>query len=125
VTAKPSDTSLFIRLYLDEDVHKRLAVALRLRQFDVISVHEWGRQGLSDKEQLVLAAQSGRALFTYNIADYLKLHLDWHARGETHAGIILSDQLSLSETLRRLLRLLNHVTADEILGQAYWLQAFK
>ena len=121
----PSDESLFIRLYLDEDVHKRLAIALRLRQFDVVSVSELGRKGLSDAAQLSLASEAGRALFTYNAADFLKLHLDWHARGETHAAIILSDQLSLSETLRRLLRLLNYVTADEMRGQAYWLQAFK
>jgi len=121
----PAESSLFIRLYLDEDVHKRLAVALRLRQFDVISVHELGRWGLGDEEQLTLAAQDGRALFTYNVEDYLKLHLAWHTREQTHAGLILSDQLSLSETLRRLLKLLNHVSADEMRGQAYWLQAFK
>ena len=42
----PSDESLFIRLYLDEDVHKRLAIALRLRQFDVVSVSELGRKRL-------------------------------------------------------------------------------
>jgi predicted nuclease of predicted toxin-antitoxin system len=120
-----STENLFIKLYLDEDVHKRLAVALRLRQFDVVSVHELERQGLSDAEQLQLAAQEGRTLFTYNTADFVKLHLDWHQRGETHSGIILSDQLSLAETLRRLLKLLNQITADEICGQAYWLQAFK
>jgi hypothetical protein len=40
------DTSLFIRLYLDEDVYKRVAVALRLRHFDVISAHEIDRLGI-------------------------------------------------------------------------------
>jgi hypothetical protein len=119
------ENGLFIRLYLDEDVHKRLATALRLRQFDVTSVHELGRKGLSDEAQLQFATQEGRALFTYNVADFVQLHLDWLARGQTHAGIILSDQLPLGETLRRLLRLLNHITADEMRGQAYWLQAFK
>jgi len=39
------DASLFIRLYLDEDVHKRVAAALRLRHFDVISAHEIDRLG--------------------------------------------------------------------------------
>jgi predicted nuclease of predicted toxin-antitoxin system len=74
------ENGLFIRLYLDEDVHKRLATALRLRQFDVVSVHELGRQGLTDEAQLQLAAQKGRALFTYNVADFVQLHLDWLAR---------------------------------------------
>jgi len=71
------ESPLFIRLYLDEDVHKRVASALRLRHFDVISAHEVGHWGLSDEEQLTYAATEGRALFTFNTADYLRLHLDW------------------------------------------------
>lgn len=43
------ESHLFIRLYLDEDVHKRVASALRLRRFDVVSAHEVGRWGLSDQ----------------------------------------------------------------------------
>jgi hypothetical protein len=43
--------SLFIRLYLDEDVHKRVAAALRLRHFDVISAHEIDRLSADDDVQ--------------------------------------------------------------------------
>ena len=67
------EAPLFIRLYLDEDVHRRVASALRLRHFDVVSAHEVRRWGLSDEEQLSYAAEEGRALFTYNAADYLQL----------------------------------------------------
>jgi len=120
-----AEAPLFIRLYLDEDVHRRVATALRLRHFDVISAHEVRHWGFGDEEQLVYAAMEGRAIFTYNTADYLHLHLAWLQRGQAHHGIIVSDQLPISETVRRLLNLLNRVTADEMLNDMRWLQAFK
>ena len=119
------ETPLFMRLYLDEDVHKRAATALRLRNFDVLSAHEIGNWGLTDVEQLTFAAGEGRVLFTFNTADYVKVHLDWLEQGRGHAGIIVSNQLHLSQTTRRLLSVLNRVTADEMRGQILWLQAFK
>ena len=119
------DIPLFIRLYLDEDVHKRVASALRLRHFDVLSAHEVGRWAISDEDQLQYAATDRRALFTYNTADYLQLHLDWLQRGKEHYGIIVSDQIAIGETVRRLLNLLNRVTADEMRNEIRWLQAFR
>jgi len=120
-----SEFPLFIRLYLDEDIHKRIASALRLRHFDAVSAHEVGRFGVSDQEQLVYAASQERALFTYNARDYLLLHLDWLQSGKEHYGIIVSDQVPIGETVRRLLNLLNRVTADEMRNQIRWLQSFK
>ena len=120
-----AETSLFIRLYLDEDVHKRVAAALRLRHFDAISAHEVQRWGLTDEAQLTQAAAEGRTLLTFNTSDYVRLYFDWLQRGQQHAGIIVSDQLPISETIRRLLNLLNRVTADEMKNEVRWLQAFK
>ena len=40
-------------------------------------------------------------------------------------GIIVSDQLPIGETVRRLLNLLNRVSADEMWNEIRWLQAFK
>ena len=119
------DASLFIRLYLDEDVHKRVAAALRLRHFDVISAHEIDRLGADDDAQLRFAAEHDRALFTFNTTHYLHLHQVWFQEHKEHAGIIVSDQLPIGETIRRLLKLLNQVTADEIRNQLYWLQSFQ
>jgi uncharacterized protein with PIN domain len=116
---------LFVRLYLDEDVHKRVASALRLRYFDAVSAHDVGRWGLSDEEQLAFAANEGRALLTFNSPDYIQLHRKWLQDGREHSGIIISDQLPVGETVRRLLNLLNRVTPDEMRNQLYWLQAFK
>ena len=118
-------TGLFLRLYLDEDVHARVARALRLRHFDVLSAHEGGWLGLSDTAQLTRAVETGRTLLTFNIADYLALHLNWLNAGRTHHGIIVSDQLPIGETMRRLLNLLNRVTSEDARDQLLWLQAFK
>lgn len=120
-----AETSLFIRLYLDEDVHKRVAAALRLRHFDAVSAHEVQRWGLTDEAQLAQATAEGRTLFTYNTPDYVHLHFDWLERGQQHSGIIVSDQLPISETIRRLLGLLNRVTAEEMKNEIRWLQTFK
>jgi Domain of unknown function (DUF5615) len=120
----PESTSL-IRLYLDEDVHKRVAVALRLRNFDAVSTHEVGGWGRSDEDQLAFAATQGRAIFTFNTPDFLRLHMDWLRGNREHSGIIVSDQIAIGETVRRLLNLLNRVTADEMRNQLRWLQGFK
>jgi hypothetical protein len=119
------ENPLFVGLYLDEDVHKRVASALRLRHFDVISAHDIGNWGLTDEEQLSFAAAEGRALFTFNTPDYLRLCLAWLECDKEHAGIVVSDQLPIGETVRRLLNLLNWVTADEMRNEIRWLQAFK
>mgnify|MGYP001025447253 CR=1 FL=1 len=83
------------------------------------------RWGLTDNEQLSYAASQGRALFTFNAADYVRLHLDWLRGGEQHYGIIVSEQLPVGETVCRLLGLLNRVSAEEMRNQLYWLQAFR
>jgi len=83
---------LFIRLYLDEDVQRGVAAALRGRGFDAISAHEVGRWGLSDAEQLACAAADQRALFTFDAADFLRLHRRWIESGRPHGGISVSAQ---------------------------------
>ena len=119
-----SDTSN-ARLYLDEDVHGRVASALRLRQFDVESAHEVRRWGLTDAEQLEYAAKSDRAIVTFNMAHFVQLHNEWLETGQAHAGIIVSDQLPIAVMVRRLLNLLANRTAADLAGRIFWLQAFK
>ncbi len=118
---KETNRGLFIRLYLDKDVFKDIAPALRTRGFDAISVHELDRYGWSDAEHLACAATEGRALFTFNASDYIILHEEYLAEGKLHAGIIVSKQHTIRETLRRLLGFLNRVTAGEVQNQLWWL----
>jgi predicted nuclease of predicted toxin-antitoxin system len=112
---------LFIRLYIDEGVHESVAPALRRHGYDVLSVREANRRGLSDTEQLAYAAEQGRVLFSFNAADYIALHLEYLAQGREHAGIIVAKQVPIGETVRRLLILIDQTSADEMHNQLRWL----
>jgi len=119
--AEETSKTLFIRLYLDEDIVKNVAPALRARGFDAISVHELSHYGWSDAEHLTYAAAERRAIFTFNAPDYITLHKDYLAKRKPHAGIIVSKQHPIRETIRRLLGLLNRVTAGEMQNQFWWI----
>lgn len=105
---------LFVALYTDADVTPKLAKLLRERDFDAVSAHEVGNAELGDSEHLAYAASQGRAILTYNVKDYAPLLDEYWWTGREHHGIIVSEQLPVGELLRRVLRFLNTVTADEM-----------
>lgn len=103
-----------VKLYIDEDVWGGLAAALRERGYDAVDVHEMEREGHSDDEQLAYAATEGRAILVYNKRDYVPLARDYFYSERPHWGIILSRQLGPGELLRRVLRLVEATSAEEI-----------
>ncbi len=107
---------LFIRLYLDEDVNVLLSDLLRGRGFFVTTTQEAGQIGKTDEDQLAFATTRGRAILTHN-RDFEVLARNYFEAGRTHAGIIIAVRRHPMELLRRVLTLLNHVTADEIENQ--------
>jgi hypothetical protein len=65
-------------LYLDEDTIARSLVAgLRARGADVQTVVEAGLRGKDDATQLQWAALKKRALYTFNVSDFCKLHREY------------------------------------------------
>jgi hypothetical protein len=73
-----------IRLHLDEDADAHaLLRALRNRGLDVTSSRERGVLGSADEEQLDWAAQQGRVIYTYNAADFCRLHSVYVREGRT------------------------------------------
>jgi len=112
MSASPSS----VQLYLDTDVQKKLARLLRERGFDAISAYEVGHAHLPDPEHLIYAAEQERVLLTYNIGDFMRLYQAWWNEGRQHAGVVVSRQLPLGELLRRTLRLLETVPADEMVN---------
>ncbi|OLE54281.1 MAG: hypothetical protein AUG51_09000 [Acidobacteria bacterium 13_1_20CM_3_53_8] len=116
-----------IRLYLDEDAQDRdLVRALALRGIDLLTANKAGLSHRPDAEHLAYAAAKGRALYSFNTGDYIALHSTYIMQGMTHAGIILAKQqrYSVGEQMRRLLRLIHTVSAEEMRDRIEFLSAW-
>ncbi|MBI1821767.1 MAG: DUF5615 family PIN-like protein [Nitrospirae bacterium] len=109
-----------IKLYLDEDVHKKIATALRLKGYDVISTHEVQKQSLSDHQQLEYAIAEGRTIFTFNVGDFNRLHKEYIKSGRNHCGILLSKQMPIGETIKHLVKFLYAHSSEEIRNNIFW-----
>lgn len=118
---------LFVAIYTDEDVTSALAPALRQRGYMARGAAEANRLELTDEAQLAYATEQGMAILTYNAQDYIPLARDWYFARREHGGIIISEQFSqrqFGELLRRMLRLLDRLTPDEVHNQVIFLQQF-
>ncbi|HET6884009.1 MAG TPA: DUF5615 family PIN-like protein [Pirellulales bacterium] len=124
----PELDSLFLRLYFDRHIIARLATDLRGRGFDVLRTEEAGNDTASDEDQLAYSTSANRVVLTFNTGDFANLHEQWIAESRSHAGIIVSRQLGSREygnLLQRMLRLLNELTADDMINNLVHLERFK
>ena len=104
-----------VRLYLDEDsMRHALVVALRKRHVDVLTALEAGATEQTDEQQLVLASAHHRAVYSFNVGDFCRLHAGWLAHRRDHAGIILArqQQFPVGEQMRRLVRLVDALSPE-------------
>jgi hypothetical protein len=69
-----------------------------------------------DREHLDYAISQGRVLYSYNVGDYLALHRQYLQENKFHQGIILTQQqkYSIGEQMRRILRLIGALSAEEM-----------
>jgi hypothetical protein len=86
---------LSVALYLDENVHRAIAVGLRLRGVDILTVQDDGRSGIDDPAVLDRATELGRPLFSQD-EDLLVEGHRRQAAGESFAGIIFAHQLHVT-----------------------------
>jgi len=106
-----------LKLHLDEDADAHaLLNGLRHRGWDVTSSRERGLLRCTDEEQMVWAAERGRAIYTYNASDFCRLHSEFLRERRHHGGVIVGDQqtVSIGEEPRRLLRICEAKTADDM-----------
>ncbi len=110
-----------LHLHLDADTSsKALHKALLERGNDVTRTpNEWMPFDASDEQQLLGATAQGRAIFTYNIRDFIVLG----KRYPHHAGIILSRQgsMTLNVILKALDWVLSETHSDVLFGLTRWL----
>jgi len=120
-----AEEELIVSIYLDADVERMIAKALRQRGHTCHVADEVGMKQASDEAQLEYAARMGCALVTYNVEHFAPLHARYLQKGWEHSGVVLiPKRWGASEVLRRLLKLLDAVTADEMRNNVKWLSDF-
>ncbi len=106
-----------VRLYVDEDASESAVILqLRARGVDLLTTSEAGRLATSDESQLAFAAENGRAIYTFNVSDFARLHRQFLRSGRGHAGIVVipEQRYSIGEKIRRLASFVQATTSDEM-----------
>lgn len=103
-----------------------LVRALRARGVDVTTALDAGMIECDDAEHLDYATTRGRVLYTFNVADFYRLHENYLAQGKSHGGIILARQqrYSVGEQMRRLLKLMATKSAEQMKNNVEFLSAW-
>ncbi|MDQ5823568.1 MAG: DUF5615 family PIN-like protein [Chloroflexota bacterium] len=105
---------------------RSLINALRSRGVDVTVAADVGMRGRSDAEHLAYATTQGLVLFSFNMRHYMALHTSWLEQGQSHAGLILSDQhYGVGELMRRILRIVASLWAEEMKDRAEFLSSWR
>ena len=109
------------KLLLDEHIFTYLAKLLREQGFDVIHVNEVELTSTPDDKIMQFAANEHRAVVTFNIRDYVPLSIKYFEDGKEHYGVVVSKELPRGELQRRVTKLLETVTAEELINAVRYL----
>ena len=109
------------KLLLDEHIWAYLAKILREQGFDVIHVEEIDLTATADDKIMEYAFGEQRAIVTFNIKHFIPLSIKYFEDGKEHYGIVVSKQLSQGELKRRVTKLLENVTAEELMNAVRYL----
>ena len=55
----------------------------------MLSVHELGRRGIADRDQLRFASGEGRIFLTRNHRDFIEFTFEFYRAGEAPPGVLL------------------------------------
>ncbi len=116
-----SEESVFVGLYLDEDVDVLIAELLKARGFSALTTRDANLLGADDEQQLAYAVSESKTFLTHNRADFEALVQQYFENGTHHYGVIIAMRHPVYEVVRRLLLVLNQVTADEMENQVRYI----
>jgi predicted nuclease of predicted toxin-antitoxin system len=114
-----------LKLYLNENLSWRVARALREYGYDVVSSHEAEMDQADDSTQLTFAVEQGRTVVTNNFRDFVALDEVYADQRKPHYGIIFTTKCPLSFLIRRLRKLLETVSQEQMMNQIRWLNEFE
>ena len=113
-----------IQLYVDEDAGERAVIqGLLARGYDVHTTSEAGNLGASDVEQLQLAIELERVIYSFNIGDFARLHSQLLVAGVQHFGIVVipDQRYSIGEKIRRLADFMSKTSAEAMINRIVYL----
>ena len=111
-------------IYVDEDAGENaVIVVLRARSVDMMTTVDAGRLESDDPSQLEFAASISRAIYTFNVGDFARVHNEYLSQNKAHAGIItVPDQrYSIGEKIRRLAEFVSRTSAGEMVNRIVFL----
>lgn len=98
-----------------------VAELIRAHGLVAITTQEAGQLHNSDAEQLAYAVREEKTLVTHNRVDFEALARAYFTTNQFHYGIIFVVRRPPQEITRRLLRILNSVTAEEMRDQVRYI----
>ncbi|WP_253274464.1 DUF5615 family PIN-like protein [Nostoc sp. PCC 7107] len=80
---------------------------------------------MSDEEQLAISTEQQRVFYTFNVSDFCQLHSLYIIEKRIHSGIVISTQdYSIGEQMRRVLKLMTTKSAENMENQLVFLSAY-
>jgi predicted nuclease of predicted toxin-antitoxin system len=106
-----------VKIYADESVNVAIVDGLKRRGVDAFSARDIAKLGMTDDEQLDVAAKRGAVIFSHD-SDFLKLALN-----RRHSGIVFvhRQKYSVGECIRKLKFIAETKSAQEMLNQIIFL----
>ena len=90
--------------------------SLRSREIDVLTALDADMIQRPDEDHLRFATGQDRVLYSFNLADFYRIHERWLLESHGHAGLILAQQqrYAIGDQMRRLIRIAGSRSAESM-----------